>query len=57
MVGIVTNAGLGLDTSSETVFAAVGQQGGVVGNQTFSKAGGLHRDRSQSGSSGLNRER
>ena len=39
MVAIVTGAGLGLDTSSEKVFAAVGQQGGVLGNSTFNRYG------------------
>ncbi len=39
MVAIVTGAGLGLDTSSEKVFAAVGQQGGVLGDSTFNRYG------------------
>jgi YD repeat-containing protein len=39
MVAIVTGSGLGLDTSSEKVFAAVDQQGGVLGNSSFGRYG------------------
>ncbi len=39
MVAIVTGAGLGLDTSSAKVFAAVGQQGGELGDATFGRYG------------------
>jgi YD repeat-containing protein len=39
MVAIVTGAGLGLDTSSAKVFAAVGQSGGELGDPTFNRYG------------------
>src|ERR1700739_154341 len=39
MVAIVTGAGLGLDTSSEKVFAKGGAQGGVLGSSTFGRYG------------------
>ncbi|MBV9695015.1 MAG: RHS repeat protein [Alphaproteobacteria bacterium] len=39
MVAIVTGAGLGLDNSSEKVFGAVGQGGGVLGSSAFNRFG------------------
>jgi YD repeat-containing protein len=39
MVAIVTGAGLGLDTSSKKVFAAVGQAGGELGDSSFGRYG------------------